>query len=49
MPLASVMKSGVTPSCSQANIVPVRPKPVATSSQISRTPWRSQSSRTARR
>ena len=40
---------GATPSCWQANIVPVRPKPVATSSQISSTPWRSHSSRTARR
>ena len=30
------MKSGTTPSCSQANIVPVRPKPVITSSRMSR-------------
>ena len=41
--------SGTTRSCSQANIVPVRPNPVATSSQISRTPARSQSRRTSRR
>ena len=33
-PLATHMRSGATPSCSQANIVPVRPKPVATSSQM---------------
>ena len=40
IPLARQSRSGATPSCSQANIVPVRPKPVATSSQISSTPWR---------
>ena len=32
--------SGTTPACSQANIVPVRPKPVNTSSAISGSPWR---------
>ena len=39
-PLARQRMSGSTPSCSQANIFPVRPKPVATSSTISSTPWR---------
>ena len=34
MPLATHIRSGATPSCSHANIVPVRPKPIATSSQI---------------
>ena len=47
MPFATHIRSGETPSCSQANIRPVRPKPVATSSQISSTSWRSHSSRTA--
>ena len=47
--LARQSRSGATASCSHANIVPVRPKPVATSSQISSTPWRLQSSRTAAR
>ena len=31
----TVMMSGTTPACSQANIVPVRPKPVKISSKIS--------------
>ncbi len=31
----SVMMSGTTPAASQANIVPVRPKPVKISSKIS--------------
>ena len=48
-PSPTHMRSGVTPSCSQANIVPVRPKPVATSSQIRSTPNSSHSARTARR
>ncbi len=39
-----VMRSGRRPHCSLANRVPVRPKPVATSSQISRTSWRRQAS-----
>ena len=30
----SVMMSGTTPACSQANSVPVRPKPTAISSKI---------------
>ena len=41
----SVMMSGVTPACSQANIVPVRPKPVKISSKISRTSYLSASAR----
>ena len=43
------MMSGVTRACSQANIRPVRPKPVSTSSAISSTPWRSHSRRTPAR
>ena len=39
-----VMRSGRRPHCSLANRVPVRPKPVATSSQISSTSWRRQAS-----
>ena len=34
IPFATQSRSGDTPSCSQANIRPVRPKPVATSSRI---------------
>ena len=44
-PLPRQRKSGATRSCSQANIVPVRPNPVATSSAISSTPCSSVSSR----
>ena len=33
-PLAEVMRSGTSPSCSQAKIVPVRPKPVWISSAM---------------
>ena len=36
-PLPRHMRSGRMPACSDANSVPVRPKPVATSSQISST------------
>ena len=39
------MMSGTTSQCSQANQRPVRPKPVSTSSKMSRMPWRSQTSR----
>ena len=39
-PLPRQRKSGATRSCSQANIVPVRPNPVATSSAIISTSWR---------
>ena len=45
-PLARQRKSGATSSCSQANIVPVRPKPTATSSAISSTSCRRVTSRT---
>ena len=37
MPLPSTSRSGRRPHCSDANSVPVRPKPVATSSQMSST------------
>jgi len=42
MPLATVIRSGVTPKCSAANGEPSRPKPVMTSSKISRMPCLSQ-------
>ena len=45
MPLASVIRSGVTPKVVAAKGVPVRPKPVMTSSKISRMPCLSQISR----
>ena len=48
MPLATDMRSGTTPSWSQANQRPVRPKPVMTSSAIMRTSSSSQTARTAR-
>ncbi len=41
--------SGTTFSCSTANILPVRPMPVCTSSTMSSTPFRSQISRIAER
>ena len=44
-PFASVMMSGMTPKCSAANILPVRPMPDCTSSKISRMPCRSHSAR----
>ena len=47
--LASVMMSGATPSWSQANIAPVRPMQVCTSSAIMSAPVRSHASRIARR
>ena len=37
-PLASVIRSGVTPNSSAANGEPVRPKPVITSSKMRRMP-----------
>src|SRR5258708_32006856 len=43
---ATTVMSGTTPQCSVANIRPVRPNPVMTSSQMRRTPYRSQISRT---
>ena len=47
-PFASAMRSGTTPSFWQANIAPVRPKPVITSSRISQMPRARQSSATPR-
>ena len=44
-PFPTVRMSGRTPSCSIANILPVRPNPVIISSQISRAPSSSASSR----
>src|SRR5690606_31466208 len=44
-----VIRSGVTFECSMANILPVRAKPVWTSSTMSRMPWASQRARSARR
>jgi hypothetical protein len=43
--LESVTISGTMPTASQANIVPVRPKPVKISSRISGRPCRSASAR----
>src|SRR5690554_7124085 len=43
--LAKVVRSAVTPICSMAKKLPVRPAPVCTSSAISRIPCRSQSAR----
>jgi hypothetical protein len=37
-PLAQVIMSGITPKCSAAKGEPSRPKPVMTSSKISRMP-----------
>lgn len=37
-PLAIVIRSGTTPLCSMANILPVRPNPVWISSAIMRMP-----------
>ena len=37
-PLAVVIMSGITPKCSAAKAEPRRPKPVMTSSKISRMP-----------
>ena len=39
MPFATVITSGVTPQCSDANIFPVLPNPVTTSSAMSTTPY----------
>ena len=40
MPLAQVMMSGVTSQCSMPNhFLPVRPKPVCTSSEMNRPPY----------
>ncbi len=45
IPLASSRMSGTTPECSAANILPVRPMPVCTSSNTSMMPCASQSAR----
>mmetsp|Transcript_57770 Transcript_57770/g.162966 ORF Transcript_57770/g.162966 Transcript_57770/m.162966 type:complete len:204 (-) Transcript_57770:667-1278(-) len=44
-PFAKTRMSGCTPSCSTANILPVRPKPLWTSSAMSRSPCASQMAR----
>ena len=44
-PFDTVIMSGTTPQCSIPNHLPVRPKPVITSSAISRIPYLSQISR----
>ena len=49
MPLPQQMTSGVTPKVWAANMLPVLPKPVITSSKISSTAWRSQISRSRAR
>ena len=48
-PLDRAIRSGLSPACSEANRVPVRPNPVITSSAISRLPWLCTRSCTARR
>ena len=48
-PLPSAIRSGTTPSCSQQNILPVRPMPHWISSKTSIAPYLSQSSRAAAR
>ena len=45
IPLARQTMSPATPQCSEANILPVRPMPLWTSSKTSRTPCSSQSRR----
>ncbi len=45
MPLAPVMRSGVTPTPSPKKFVPVRPKPVCTSSKIKYVPFSVHASR----
>ena len=40
MPFDRHITSGAMPACSQANSVPVRPKPVITSSAMRKTSWR---------
>ena len=48
-PLAVVIRSGVTPKNCEANGAPSRPKPVITSSKISRMPCLVQSARSRSR
>ena len=47
IPLAMQITSGWTPHCSMANILPVRPKPVCTSSAMKTMPCSSHTSRMA--
>src|SRR6218665_633026 len=47
MPLANTIMSGFTPQSRLPISEPMRPKPVTTSSAISSTRWRSQTSRTS--
>ncbi|SHT03661.1 Uncharacterised protein [Mycobacteroides abscessus subsp. abscessus] len=49
MPLAKVMRSGVTSKALMANHSPNRPKPTITSSAMNTRPYRSQISRTPAR
>ncbi len=49
IPLAASTTSGTTPVCSAANILPVRPMPLWTSSNTRRMPWRSAIARSRRR
>ncbi len=49
IPLATSRMSGTTPVCSAANILPVRPMPLCTSSNTSRMPCRSHSARSRAR
>ena len=48
-PLATVIRAGVTPKCVAANGEPRRPKPVITSSKMSRIPCLSQIARSRSR
>ncbi len=48
-PLAKQIRSGVTSQCSEANHVPVRPKPTMISSRTKTMPKRSHSARTPAR
>ncbi len=48
-PLAKVIMSGITPKCCAAKFAPMRPKPVITSSKISRMPCLVQISRSRSR
>ena len=49
IPFATVMTSGVTPKRCAANGAPSRPKPVITSSKMSRMPCRAQIARSRSR
>ena len=49
MPLAMTIRSGTTDSCSLANMSPVRPKPVCTSSAMNTIPFSRQNAANAGR